>query len=73
MRTMFKETKQKCARDQRGVRKAAMLETDKMPTKQKNKTKKQTRVKRALNVFAGRCVPNLSENGFPSAITAAHL
>lgn len=35
MRMMFKETKQKCARDQRGVRKAELLETNKMPTKQK--------------------------------------
>lgn len=35
MRTMFKETKQKCARDQRGARKAALPDTDKMPTKQK--------------------------------------
>lgn len=39
MRTMFKETKQKCARDQRGARKAEMLETDKMPTKHKKKKK----------------------------------
>lgn len=32
---MFKETKQKCARDQRGAAKAELLETHKMPTKQK--------------------------------------
>lgn len=35
MRTMFKETKQKCAWDQRRVRKTEMLKTDKMPTQQK--------------------------------------
>ena len=35
MRAMFKETKQKCARDQRGARKTEMLKTDKTQTKQK--------------------------------------
>ena len=70
MGTMFKETEQKCAWDQRGARKAEMLETDKMPTKQKQKTDEgETSFKRVCLQMHSQLI----RKRFSSAITAAYL